>query len=381
MSAAQWLSCVLVALAACDGGADAAQPPAASARRRAVPVTAEPARRGDLPIYRDGLGTVTAYNTATVRTRVDGPIVKVTFEEGQRVKKGELLAVIDERPLEAELQQARAQLARDQATLASARADLSRFEAAREAVSKQQIEHARAAVGENAGVVGVDRASITATELQLSFCRIKAPISGVIGLRLVDVGNVVHAADAQGIAVITQVQPIAITFTLPQGDLPAVQAAHRAGEVEAKILDRDLIRELATGKLLAIDNQIDVTTGTARFKAEVDNDDGALFPNQFVNVRLLVGHERGVVLAPTAAIQPGPQGKLVYVVADDNTIVVRPVTVGAAERDTTIVESGLDAGELVVTAGVDKLGQGTEVEVTPGGAEVRGATGDRPAGT
>jgi multidrug efflux system membrane fusion protein len=333
------------------------------ARGLAVQVVAVAARKGDQPQYLDGLGTVTAYNTSTIHTRVDGPLTKIAFREGQLVHAGDLLAVVDKRTYAAQLDQARAQLVKDQAQLASARADLAHFEAAREALAVQQIEHGQAAVDEAIATIGVDRAQVTSLALTLEFCDIRSPIDGVIGLRLVDVGNIVHAADTTGIAVVTQVQPIAVVFTLPQSQLPIVQAASRAGPVVAEIYDRNLERKLATGRLLAIDNQIDTTTGTARFKAELENRDGALFPNQFVNVRLLTATAHDVVLVPTAAIQPSPGGMLVYVVGADHTVAVRPVEVGSAERDLTVITRGVAAGELVVTSGADKLEQGTRVVV------------------
>ena len=332
-------------------------------RRPPVPVVAVVARRGDQPRYLDGLGTVTAYNTTTVHTRVDGPLVQVAFREGQMVHAGDLLAVIDKRTYAAQLAQAKAQLAKDEASLESAKADLAHYEAAREALPVQQIEHGKAAVDEAVATIGVDRAQVTNLALNLEFCDIRSPIDGVIGLRLVDVGNIVHAADTAGIAVVTQVQPIAVIFILPQDQLPEVQAARAAGPVQADIYDRNLQRELASGQLVAIDNEIDTTTGTARFKVELDNRDRALFPNQFVNVRLLVSTAHDVILIPTAAIQPSPGGELVYVVGDDETVSVRPVEVGSAERDLSVITKGVAAGDLVVTGGVDKLEQGTRVVV------------------
>ena len=357
------------AAAATNASADP-HPASSSARPRgaAIQVVAVAARSGEQPQYLDGLGTVTAYNTSTIHTRVDGPLTKVAFREGQVVHAGDLLAVVDKRTYAAQLAQATAQLAKDQAQLASARADLAHFEAAREALPVQQIEHGQAAVDEAIATIGVDRAQVTSLALTLEFCDIRSPIDGVIGLRLVDVGNIVHAADAAGIAVVTQVQPIAVVFTLPQGQLPIVQAASHTGPVAAEIYDRNLERKLTTGRLLAIDNQIDTTTGTARFKVEVDNRDGTLFPNQFVNVRLLASTAHDVVLVPTAALQSGPSGKLVYVVGADQTVAVQPVEVGAAERDLTAITKGVAAGELVVTSGADKLEQGSHVIVAASGA-------------
>lgn len=353
MKRSLWL---FLLLGGCDHAAASSRP-----KSPAVPVVAVAARRGDQPQYLDGLGTVTAYNTTTVRTRVDGPLVKIAFREGQLVHTGDLIEVIDKRTYAAQLAQAKAQLAKDQASLESAQADLAHFKAAREALPVQTIEHGQAAVDEAQATIGVDRALVENLALTLEFCDIRSPIDGVIGLRLVDVGNIVHAADTTGLAVVTQVQPIAVIFTLPQSQLPAVQAAQRAGPVDADIYDRNLQHKLASGRLLAIDNQIDTSTGTARFKVEVDNRDNALFPNQFVNVRLLVTTAHDVVLIPTAAIQPGPSGKLVYVVGADQTVAVRPVEVATAEGDLSVVTKGIAAGELVVTGGVDKLEQGTHV--------------------
>ncbi|MDX2087240.1 MAG: efflux RND transporter periplasmic adaptor subunit [Kofleriaceae bacterium] len=338
---------------------------AAHAQQPAVPVVAVEALRSEQPRFLEGLGTVVPRSTTTVRTRVDGPIVKIAFREGQVVKAGDLLAVIDKRPFAAALAQAKAQLAKDEAMLASAKADLAHFEAAAEALPVQQIEHGRAAVEAAQAQIGVDKAQIETAALNLEFTDIRAPISGVIGLRQVDVGNLVHATDTNGIAVITQVQPIDIVFTLPQEQLPAMREAEQRGPVAVDIYDRNLSRKLTDATLIAIDNQIDTTTGTARFKAAAKNDDNKLFPNQFVNARLLASVATDVVLVPTAAIQPGPDGKQVYVVRPDNTIDVRRVEVGTATGDMTSIEKGVEAGERVVTSGVDKLAPGTPVVVTP----------------
>jgi multidrug efflux system membrane fusion protein len=330
-----------------------------------VPVVAVAARLGEQPRFLEGLGTVVPRSTTTVRTRVDGPIVKIAFREGQYVKAGDLLAVIDKRTFAAALAQAKAQLGKDEAALASAKADLGHFEAAAEALPVQQIEHGRAAVEQAVAQIGVDKAQIETAALNLEFTDIRAPISGVIGLRQVDVGNLVHATDTNGIAVITQVQPIDVVFTLPQEQLPAVREAEQKGPVAVDIYDRNLARKLTDAKLIAIDNQIDTTTGTARFKAEASNADNTLFPNQFVNARLLASVANNVVLVPTAALQPGPDGKQVYIVRPDDTIDVRRVEVGIATGDMTSIAKGVEPGERVVTSGVDKLAPGTPVVVTP----------------
>ena len=346
-------------------GTVAAQPSAAPART--IQVVAVPSRTGDLQLHLDALGTVTALNTVTVRTRVDGQLVKVAFAEGQLVHEGDLLAEIDARPFEVQLAQAQGQLARDEALLKNARADLQRYQEASAAVPKQQIDTAASTVAQYDAALLVDRSQIDSARLQLTYCRILAPITGKIGLRLVDQGNLVHANDANGLAVITQLQPIAVQFNLPQDDLPRVRRAMSAGDVEVDAYDRTLKIRLSAGKLLAVDSQIDPSTGTVRLKAVFENQDEALFPNQFVNVRVLVDTRRGAVLVPAAAVQRNGPTMFVYVVRPDKTVEVRDVTLGPTEGDTTCIAEGLSAGETVVTDGVDKLQQGSRV-----------AVGDRP---
>jgi multidrug efflux system membrane fusion protein len=340
-------------------GTAAAAPPAPAAR--AIPVVAVPSRTGDLQLYLDALGTVTALNTVTVRSRVDGQLVKIAFVEGQLVHEGDLLAEIDARPFEVQLLQAQGQLARDQALLKNAQADLQRYQEASAAVPKQQIDTAASTVAQYQAALLVDQSQIDSARLQLAYCRISAPITGKIGLRLVDQGNLVHANDANGIAVITQLQPIAALFNLPQDDLPRVHQAMKAGDVEVDAFDRALKSRLSAGKLLAVDSQIDPSTGTVRLKAVFDNQDEALFPNQFVNVRVLVDTRRAAVLVPAAAVQRNAQTMFVYVVKPDQTVEVRNVTLGPTEGDTTCISEGLAVGETVVTDGVDKLQPGTRV--------------------
>ncbi len=346
-----------------------------------VRVVADRARRGDLPEYLNALGTATALATVTVRSRVDGQLMNVAFTEGMTVKEGDLLAEIDARPFEVQLAQARGQLVKDRATLDNAKLDLKRYQDAREAVPQQQIDTAAATVAQLEGTVAVDQSQIDNAALQLSYCRITAPVAGRVGLRLVDAGNIVHASDQNGLVVIAALQPITVQFSIPQDDLPRVLKAQGAGALEADAYDRDYKTRLDTGRLKAVDSQIDPTTGTCRMKAEFANREGTLFPNQFVNVRLLVNTQRGVVLAPVAAVQKGAQGMFVYVVKQDETVEVRPVTTGTTEGDTIVIAGGLAEGETVVTDGTDKLRAGSKVSAKlPGQAPARQGTAEGPTG-
>lgn len=329
-----------------------------------VPVVVATVRQGDLPIYFSGLGTVAAYNTVAVRARVDGQLMKIAFREGDLVKEGQLLAEIDPRPFEVQRAQAQGQYAKDSATLENARVDLRRLQEAGEAVSRQQLDAAKALVDQLVGTLQTDQAAIDNANLQLAYCRITAPLTGQVGLRQVDQGNMVRATDANPLLVITQLQPIAVIFTLPQDNLHRVlqaQSATGATALKVEAYARDLRTLLATGTLLAIDNQIDTTTGTVRCKAEFKNEDRRLYPNQFVNARLLVDVRRDVVLVPNAALQRSPQMSFVYLVGPENKVQVREVTPGQSEAGSTIVRSGLEAGDVVVTDGVDKLREGMVV--------------------
>ncbi len=369
-------------------------PPAAPRKgAQVVPVATAPVRRGDFGIYLTGLGSAVAYNTVTIRSRVDGELVRVGFQEGQIVHKGDLLAEIDPRPFQAQLVQvegqlaqaqgqlvqAQGQLARDQAALENARADQRRYDqlAAQGVISRQQSDTQIATVHQAEGAIKADEGTIRAAEgtiradqgaienikLQLVYCRILSPLDGRIGLRLVDPGNMVHATDTNGMATITQLQPIAVLFNLAQDYLPAVMKKLRAGEtLVVEAWDRDLKQKIATGKLLTIDNTIDPGTGTARFKAEFANQDNSLFPNQFVNARLLIDTRRNAVIAPAAAVQHSPDSSFVYVVKDDKTVEMRTVVPGPMQGDDALIEKGLAAGEVVVIDGVDKLQNGTKVE-------------------
>ncbi len=342
------------------GGARAGEPGA----RRAIPVVGATAALGDLGVYQSGLGTVTPVKTVTVRSRVDGQLVSVAYREGQLVREGDLLAQIDPRPFEVQLHQAEGQLAKDEAALANAKVDLERYRVLikENSVSAQQLDTQAATVDQIEAAIKSDRAQVESAKLNLTYSRITAPISGVVGLRLVDPGNIVHASDQNGLLVITQQQPITVIFTIAADQLPAVLQQRRKGhDLVVEAWDRDFKRELATGSLLAIDNQIDLSTGTIRMRALFPNQDSALYPNQFVNTRLLVETLHGVVLVPTAAIQRSPQSTYVYVVKPDSTVEMRTVEVQMTEGDTSALRSGISAGDVVVVDGVDKLQPGTPV--------------------
>jgi multidrug efflux system membrane fusion protein len=337
----------------------------------AVPVVTATVRQGELPIYLTGLGSVTAFNTVTVKSRVDGQITNIAFTEGQVVHEGDLLAEIDPRPFQVQLTQAEGQMARDAAQLKNARVSLTRTRELiqKNLIAQQQLDDALSTVGQYEGAVKADQGAIDNAKLQLTYSRITAPITGRVGLRLVDVGNIVHATDQTGLVVITQVQPIAVLFTLPEDTVPPVLKKLAAGEqLPVEALDRSGQTQLATGTLLTTDNQIDQTTGTTRLKAIFPNQDGALFPNQFVNVRLLVDVRKEAIIAPVAAVQRGPQGTFAYVVGADNTVGVRPITVGPTTGADAAIESGLAPGEVVVVDGVDRLRAGSVVRPTEPGA-------------
>src|SRR5215472_4542072 len=336
-----------------------------------VSVVVATAQNGDLPVYFNGLGTVTAFNTVTVRSRVDGQIINVAFKEGQFVHEGDLLVQIDPRPFQVQLEQAEGQLAKDQAQRKDAEVNLERYKLLFKegVIPQQQLDTQAALVGQFDGAITSDQSQIDNAKLQLTYCRITAPISGRVGLRLIDPGNIVHATDVGGLVVITQLQPIAVLFSLPQDELPQVSAKLRAGvQLSVDAFDRDDTQKIATGKLLTIDNQIDPTTGTYKLKSVFNNADNALFPNQFVNVHLLVDTQHGLTIVPAPAIQRGPQGTYVYAVGSDNTAKIRTVTIALTTGNRIGLSGGLNAGDIVVIDGQDKLQDGSRVNPTMAGA-------------
>jgi membrane fusion protein, multidrug efflux system len=332
----------------------------------AVPVVAATAKLEEVPVYLNGLGTVTGLRTVTVRSRVDGELVKVAFKEGQMIQAGDLLAEIDPRAYQVQLLQAEGQLQRDTALLKNAEIDLARYKAllAEDSISAQQTATQASLVKQYQGTVAIDRAAVANAKLQLSYTKITAPITGRLGLRLVDQGNMVHANDANGLVVITQIQPIAVVFTLPEDALPTLmQRLKTNNTLTVAAYDRSGQAKLAEGSLLAVDNQIDMSTGTVKLKSQFANTDSALFANQFVNVKLLVDTLKSVVTIPAAALQNGAKGAFVYVVKDDQTVTVRNVQSGLVDGERVVIQKGLQAEEQVVVDGVDKLREGGQVKL------------------
>jgi membrane fusion protein, multidrug efflux system len=332
----------------------------------AVPVVAVPAVKGDIGVYFPGLGIVTPIHTVSVRSQIAGYLMQVLYKEGQLVNKGDPLAEIDPRPYQVMLENAEAGLARDQATLDNAKVDLQRYQTLvpLRAVPEQQLATQTSLVKSTEGVVKADQAQIDTAKLDLVYCHITAPITGRVGLRLVDPGNYVTPTDATGLVVITQIEPISVIFPLPEDQLPVVMERERAGaRLQVEAYDRANTKKMATGWLDTVDNQIDPTTGTVKLRANFDNRDGALFPNQFVNAKLLVQEKRGVTLIPTAAVQRNSQRTYVFLVKPDSTATIQTITIGTSEGDESEVTSGLKPGDEVVMTGVDRLQEGTKVRL------------------
>ena len=352
-----------------SGGAKGGR--AGAAADRVVPVVAVAAVVRDVPVYLDGLGTVTAYKTVNVHAQVSGRLDKVSFREGQAVKRGEALAQIDPRPFTIAVHQAEATHARDEAQLAGAKRNLERFVGvgAQRLIPQQQVDDQRALVDQLTGTVAADKAAIENARLQLDYARITSPIDGVTGVRLVDPGNLVSTGDATGIVVVTQMDPIAVLFTLPQDALPDVSREQAKGALKVEAHSRDGGQLLATGELALVDNLINAGTATMRLKAIFANPNRLLWPNQFVKARLQLMLRKGALVIPAVAIQRGPQGAFVYVVGEDGRAALRPVTVERIEGETAIVAKGLVAGDKVVSEGQNQLRPGARVQL-------RGAAGE-----
>jgi membrane fusion protein, multidrug efflux system len=341
----------------------------------AAPVDAAKAVKGNIGVYVTGLGAVTPIYTVTIHTRVDGQLMQVLYKEGDLVKKGDKLAEIDPRPYQAQLTQYQGQLIRDQALLDNARIDQARYETLlkQNAVPEQQLATQVALVKQDEGTVKNDQGLIESVQVNLIYTNITAPITGRIGLRLVDPGNIVQTSDTTGLLVITQLQPISVIFTIAEDQLPAVYAKQNAGQkLPVDAFDRDMKKKLASGALTTIDNLIDQTTGTVKLRATFDNSHNELFPNQFVNARLLQQEKRAVVLVPSAAVQRNSSSTYIYVVKPDSTVTVRQVKLGTADDTNTEITSGINEGDVVVLTGVDKLVEGSKVTVHLEGASGSG---------
>jgi membrane fusion protein, multidrug efflux system len=358
--------------------------PAATAQRnlQAAPqsVGAATIGQGDIRVIVNALGTVTPIATVTVQTQISGTLMDVGFTEGQLVKKGDFLAQVDPRPYELQQAQFEGQLARDQGLLAQAKVDLARYQklAEQNSIARQQFEDQVYIVQQDEGIVKLDQAQVDQQKLNVQYCHILSPVTGRIGLRLVDPGNYVQVSNSTGIAVVTQLQPITVIFPIPEDDLPDILPQLNAGTtLEVSAYDRANVKMLATGRVAALDSQIDTTTGTVKVRAQFDNTDNALFPNQFVNAQLLVKTLHNVVTVPTAAIQRGAPGSYVYIINADNTVSVRPISIGPSDGPFAAVNSGLAVGERVVVDGTDRLRDGAKVIVPAAKGQPPAATGNQ----
>ena len=352
----------------------------ANGKNRPVPVVAVEAKSQDVEVFFSGLGTVSPQSSVTIKSRVDGQLMQVLVREGQLVKAGELLLLIDSRPFQVQLAQAEGQYRRDLALLENARLDLKRYGdlMSQGAIARQQLDTQQALVHQYEGTVATDKATADSARLQITYCRITAPFSGQVGLRQVDAGNMVRASDATGLLVINQLSPINVLFTLPEDQLPKVLAKLRTGvKLRVDAYDREQTRMLAQGELASLDNQIDTSTGTVKLKASFANTQGELYPNQFVNAKLLVDVLKDAVVVPGAAVQRGQQGAYLYVISAEGLASLRPVSVGETSGGQSVVLSGLAVGEKVVVDGADRLRDGAPVEIKVPGAKAGGKPGDK----
>jgi len=354
-----------------DHATSSASAKGGSGDKRVVPVQVATAEKKDFPVWLDGLGSVAAYQQVTVHAQVDGVLTEVKFKEGQVVKKGDVIAQIDPRPFAVQLHNAEGALARDQAQLAAAKADYDRQKNLHDQnlVAQNAVDAAAGTLGNYQGAVKIDQAAIESAKLNLDYASVKAPLDGITGIRQVDAGNLVHATDAAGIVVITAIDPAAVIFTLPQDRLTDISKALSSGSVEVDVFDRDGATVLGKGTLAVLDNQVNATTATMRLKAIVPNPAHALWPNAFVKARVLVGTKHDAVVVPAAAVQQGPNGAFVYVVADDSTVKMTPVAVALTQGDASVLDKGLAGGERVVIEGANQLRNGGKVDTGDGKAK------------
>ena len=348
-------------------GVEAASQNSGPASAAEVPVKAGTAEARDMPVFVRGIGSVQAFNTVTIKSRVDGQVMKVDFTEGQEVKAGDLLFEIDPRPFQAALAQATANKQKDEAQLVSATADLDRTTQLlrKEFQTRQTFDQQKAQVGQLQASIKADQAQIDAAQLNLDYASIRSPIDGRTGARLVDVGNIVHAVDNTGLVTITQLRPIFVSFTVPQQQLDTIRERQSAGPLEARALTQDDQKQLAVGKLTLIDNQVDQATGTLHMKAQFDNTDAALWPGEFVNVRLVASIEKNAVTVPARAVQQGPNGSYLFAIKPDDTVEMRIVEVSQTDQGLAVIKKGLQAGERIVVDGQFRLDQGTKVAIQP----------------